>query len=111
MTAQEPDFQSRAPSPRRVATLGLLSALGGVGAAVLIAVPRGGGLASTGYLGYLALYLLGPAVLILIAVGAGMAIIGRRLAGVTLMLAAALFQTGYSIGQLVTVWLAVPRSN
>lgn len=111
MTGQEPDRQPRAPSPRRLASIGLFSAFIGAGVAVLIAVQRGGGLASTGYLGYLTTYLLGPPILILIAVGAGMAIIGRRPAGVTLMLAAALFQTGYSIGQLATIWLAIPRSN
>jgi hypothetical protein len=90
---------------------GFLSALCGAGGAVPIAVLRGGGLASTGYLGYLALYLLGPVILILIAVVAGIAIFGRRPAGVPLMLAAAPSQTGYSIGQLATAWLAVPRSS
>jgi hypothetical protein len=100
----EPDADTTAWSPRRVASIGVLAAGIGAVTALVIAVVRGGGLGSTGYLGYLQIVLL-PAVFVVLAVGAAIAVLAQRPAGVTMMLAAALFEIGYSLGQLATVYL------
>jgi hypothetical protein len=72
----------------------------------LIVAAGGSGLSGAYFAGAFGVYLfLGS--LILIALGAGGAILGQRGWGVTLMLVAALFQVGYVLGGQISLRLLV----
>lgn len=90
-------------TPRRLALAALLALVAGVAIYVVPFVAGGGGLASRYLPTFLALYLLAGSVLV-IALGAALAIAQRSI-GILLMLAAALFQVGVLIGGQATLWL------
>jgi hypothetical protein len=91
-------------SPRRLAVVGLLAGLTGAVVDVVVVFANGGGLAG-GYVAGLLGGVLFYVSLGLIAVGAGVAGIAQRGAGVALMLIAALFQVGFVIGIQISLRL------
>jgi hypothetical protein len=97
-------------SPRRLALAGLLAAVAGVVLDVFLVLSAGGGL-SGGYIaGILGGYLFSGSV-VLIAVGAAIAGIAQRKAGVALMLVPALFEIGFLIGSQLSLWLLIIPST
>jgi hypothetical protein len=95
-------------SPRRLAVVGLLAGLTGAVVNVVLVLANGAGLAGGYVAGLLGGYLFYGGVG-LIAVGAGIAGVTQRGAGVALMLIAALFQVGFVIGSQISLrFLIIP---
>lgn len=89
--------------PRRLAIAGLMALVAGTAIYGVPFVVGGGGLASRYVPTFLALYLLAGSVVVIL-VGAGMAL-ARRRSGIALMLLAGLFEIGVLIGSQATLWL------
>jgi hypothetical protein len=97
-------------SPRRLAVVGLLAAVAGVGLDVVLVLAAGGGL-SGGYIaGVVGGYVFYGSV-VLIAVGVVIAGGVQRTAGVALMLVPALFEIGFLIGSQLSLWLLILPSR
>jgi hypothetical protein len=96
--------------PRRLAVVGLLAAVGGVVLDVFLVLSAGGGL-SGGYIaGVVGGYVFYGSVA-LIVVGAAIAGVAQRSAGVALMLVPALFEIGLLIGSQLSLWLLIIPST
>ena len=92
--------------PRGLALVGLLAGAVGFAAAVVPAITGPGGLAA-GYLALLSGYYLTLLVVVLIALGAVVALLTKRASGIALMLASAIFFVGYFGGYFVVQYLGV----
>jgi hypothetical protein len=92
--------------PRRLAVGGLLAGLIGAVLNVVLVLANGGGLSGGYVAGLLGGYLFYGCVG-LIAIGAGIAGVTQRVAGVALMLFAALFQVGFVIGSQLSLRLLI----
>lgn len=96
-------------TPRRLAIVGLTSAVAGAALNVVLVLAAGGGL-SGGYIaGLLGGYVF-MAVAAVIAFGA-LAALAQRQAGIALMLVPALFEIGFLIGSQISLWLLVIPSR
>jgi hypothetical protein len=98
--------QNRQARPRPLAVIGLFSGCLGFVLAVVPAIAGPGGLAAGAAATYWLLAVL-VVVIVLIAVGAAIALLPQRAAGVGLMLAAAVFLVGYVAGYLVSRQLGI----
>ena len=96
-------------SPRRLALIGLLATVGGLVLRVGLALATGGG-----FSGLYAAAVVSSNVfygsVILIAVGAAIALGASRSSGVALMIIAAHFQVGVAIGSLTYLSLLTPST-
>jgi hypothetical protein len=92
--------------PRRLAVVGILAGFIGAVVNVVLVLANGGGLAGGYVAGLLGGYLFYGSVG-LIAVGAGIAGVTQRGAGVALMLIAALFLVGFVIGSQISLRLLI----
>jgi hypothetical protein len=96
-------------SPRRLALVGLLATVAGLVLRVGLALATGGGL-SGAYTAAVVTSNVFYGSVILIAVGAAIALGASRSSGVALMLIAAQFQVGVGIGSLI-YWSLLPPST
>ena len=88
--------------PRGLGTIGLLAGIAGFAIAVLPALTGSGGFAGV-YVALLSFIGLTVVVVLLIAVGAAVALLTKRLAGIALMLGPGLFLVGYDAGYFVVL--------
>jgi hypothetical protein len=83
-----------------------VAVLAGLVLDVLLVLAAGSGLGANYFAGTIGLYLTYGSVG-LIAIGAGVAGIAQRGAGIVLMFVSALFEVGFLIGYQLTLWLVI----
>ena len=89
--------------PRGLVLIGLLAGIAGFAVALLPAITGSGGFAGA-YIALLSFVGLTIVGVIVIAVGAVLALLTKRLTGIALMLGSAIFLVGYEAGYFVVVY-------